>query len=159
MGEPQVRLILFSGLLGSFLGSGGSHSACDEAYRRITEAGVRVVFVDGAADGAASQSLVGLDPAPELLAGGDPRAAVKGYVAAVRAVGDIPVTMGIGGGPDHGFLDAVDQAAVIPTEACEPAAGLTYPNSAYICRNPGPAGWIEWAEILLRRIDLATLKR
>ena len=159
MGEPQVRLILFSSLVGSLLGSGGSHSACDEAYRRITEAGVRIVFVDGATDGTASQVLAGLDPAPERLAGGDPRAAVEGYIAAVRAVGDIPVTMGIGGNPGDSFLDAVDQAAVVPTEAGCPAAELSYPPSAYVCKNSGQAGWVEWAEILLRRIDLASLKR
>ena len=159
MEEPRVRLILFSDLFASFCDGDGSHNACDAAYRRIAEAGVGVVFVSGAPPGVVSEVLDGLDPEAEVLAGGDQRAAVEGYIAAVREAGDIPVTLGIGGSPDDAFLEAVDQAAVIPTEAGVPCPGLSFPKTAYVCRRSGQEGWIEWAEMLLRRIDLATLKR
>ena len=159
MKEPRVRLILFSDLFASFCDGGGSHDACDAAYRRIAEAGIRVVFVSGAPAEIVSRILTGLDPEPEVLAEGDQRTAVEGYIAAVRAGGDIPVTLGIGGSPDDTFLEAVDQAAVIPSEAGGPCPGLSFPKTAYICKRPGQEGWIEWAEMLLRRIDLVTLKR
>lgn len=167
MGEPAIRVLLFSELFGLFTDGESSAAA---AYTRLAHMGMLTVFVTDAPMSQARSAIDGLEPAaPVIAAGGDrycpaghpleaafagmaetteSRAAVSALIAAVRRQGDYPIPIAIASA-EAAYLTQMHLAAVTGSGDATPAS-----PARYRCRERGPAAWEEWADLMTRRIRI-----
>ena len=87
---------------------------------------------------------------------GDETGAVRWFVDRHKRRGKTVVSFGIGAGDDK-FLSAVDVAAVLPGGDGRSAGGAVLPEAVHRCKAAGQDGWNEWAELLLRRVEVVTI--
>lgn len=181
----MVKVVLFSDLFGSFANKGGSWERCVESYRRLTDAGVEVVFLSGASLEVCQEILSGLEPAPAFIAvdgksvfapvnhplhidasaQGKSELDLEGQHAAAlwaiekfREQHRILITFGIGDSADDDFLRAVEVAALIPDSEGKICEFVPRPEVTYECAGSGQDGWNEWAELILKRVDIFSAK-
>ena len=183
-GESGIKVLLFSDLFGSFADAAGSWKDCYPWYLRLREAGVEVVFITGAPVEIANKTLSGLEPRPNIMAGdgriltsaeddqfgpeGDlsaffpagihpQRAAAEWVVDRITSSSRIVIPFGIGGSPDDRFLAVVSAGALIPSADGNVCPRAPRPEVAYVCGQTGQRGWNEWADLLLRRVELVSI--
>jgi predicted mannosyl-3-phosphoglycerate phosphatase (HAD superfamily) len=181
MSEPAVKVLLFSDLFGTFADGDGACEVCSEHFQRLRSEGVEVVLVSGGRIENVATVLADLRESAVVLADGGntllcpeghllgPSRDIRSLLTAGResqlaaaewiidrymANGSIVITLGIGGSPDDTFLEGLDVAALIPG-----ADGTVCPQTpradvCYVCSSPGQRGWNEWAEIILRRVQV-----
>lgn len=180
MNEPRVRVLLLSDLFGCFAEDGRPETVSADAYRSLVKAGVEVVFISGAPRAVCRRALAKLEPEPVFLAAGgstvsspaghllpsgplpitpDQRGAADWVIGRYGLSGDIVIPFGIGGSPDDSFLEAVELAALIRGGSGEICPHVPRPEVTYSCSRPGPAGWVEWAEVMLRKIEILSNRR
>ena len=70
----------------------------------------------------------------------------------------IVIPFGVGGGADDTFLEAVEVAALLPGEDGRLCPEIPKPGITCTCRETTQSGWNEWAENMLRRIELVAMK-
>jgi predicted mannosyl-3-phosphoglycerate phosphatase (HAD superfamily) len=184
MGEPAVRVLLFSDLFGSFVDGSGSYEVCAESYRALKAAGVEVCFITEAPLASARELLKNLEPAAPVIADNgrtafappgsmlassdkflrgpaetsDQLTAAQLVIAEYARGGDIVLSFGVGDGPDDAFLAATDLAALIPFAEGKVCPAIPRPGSVYECRRPGREGWNEWAEQMLRKVKIELVR-
>jgi predicted mannosyl-3-phosphoglycerate phosphatase (HAD superfamily) len=185
MGEPAVRVLLFSDLFGSFVDESGSFEACLESYRALVEAGVEVVFITGAPLEVARETLKDLQPQATVIADGgrsvsaipgsplanlgekllpandaepDQREAARRVIAEYGKNGDIVLSIGVGDSADDTFLVAMDLAALIPGTGGAICPAIPRPAAVYKCQRAGQAGWNEWAEQMLKKMKIELVR-
>lgn len=181
--EIRIKVLLLSDLFGSFVNEAGSWQECGEHYRLLRRAGVEILFFSGADTAISKSALSGLDeeavlfarggaaletPAGHLLGpGGDISARIAGNAPSQKRAAEWAIkrfieegysvlTFGIGGGADDSFLESVDVGALLlgPNgEVCPLTPG---PRVVHICSHSGQMGWNEWADNMLRRVEIVT---
>ncbi len=181
----MVTVLLLSDLFGSFADREGSWRACAGHYGRLREAGVELVFFSGAPLEVALQTLDGLSPEAAVVADGgktlwapaghklgsesEPRTIPTPGAFAQRAAAEwvigrygdgerIVIPFGVGGGADDAFLEAVEVAALLPGEDGRLCPDIPKPRITCTCRETAQGGWNEWAETMLRRVELVTIR-
>ena len=178
-------MLLLSDLFGSFADRQGSWRACAGHYGRLREAGVEVVFFSGAPLEVALRTLDGLNPEAALVAddgktlwapaghrlgsASEPREIPVPGAPGQRAAAEwvierygygerLVLHFGIGGGAADAFLEAVEVAALLPGEDGRLCPEIPKPGIVCVCKETAQSGWNEWAETMLRRIELVGMR-